>query len=869
MVARIKYIIGVVLIALLLGAPLSGLGLPQANAVTSYEFAEVKIGKSDAFMVTDSDAETAAERATDINRRIMKILLDPASDPSRIDVLTLPGGNQAVALDDDVIVSLGQKDVQIFGRPQNELASAWAAILRTRITQLKPLYQSHKKTTKTEGSSANKNDSMSKPLADEKIMLFLIQVSILLSSALICGEILARLGQPAVIGQLLAGIILGPSVFGAVFPTQYESVFPVESTQQYLIDIVSWLGVIFLLMLTGTETDLGLIKAQGKVAIATSVGAIVLPLLCGFAVAFALPVDMLVLPDQRLVLGAFIGTVFSVSSITVIAKILMDMKLLRRNIGQAILASALVQDLGGCILLAVVAAIAGGSHGGSPMALLKLPLGMLAFALFGATIGKKLIFNLFRWAQDRSHVDYASISLVIVCLLLSSAITQFIGVHVILGAFAIGVLLAQSPLVGQRVLHPLEAVTMGIFAPVFFAAAGLHVNLTLLRDPKLLLIAVAVTVVACFSKILGAYLGGLSLKMDMWESLSIGFGTNARGSMGLIVGILGFSLGILTVDLFTVIVLMSLVSTGMAPFLLKYSLGKTKTSAEEIDRLGREEKQAHSFVNRIHRLLLPVKAQSKRNMTGRLISALGKHHAIEATAFAVHGTSMKEEEFLSKTLLERSKEGNVTLINRAIQSDSPSKEIASEAKLNYDLIVLESTRMPTENSVFGPTIDEVAQAAPCPLLIVRESSKKDNWDVKRILLPTTGRSQNSQAAELGVLLAKSFGATVIALCVEEQKNISYKSLLEDVAESKAAAREIVEQVTALADAFGVESDAIVSVASDPANEILRVVKEQNVDLVVLAARVRPTRRLYLGNTVRILAEKLPCHMAILSPEGVQ
>lgn len=855
-----KNIIGIWLLALLVISP--------ALAAKSYEFAEVKVGKFDAFMITDGANEKAAERASAVNRKIMQVMKDADSDPSRIDVLQRPGGNQAVALDNDILLELSPEDAQIFGRSQSELAMNWASTLRTRMTQLKPLYMKHPQKEASGQTATSSSSGMSKPLADEKVMLFLIQVSILLAFALLCGELLARLGQPAVIGQLLAGIILGPSGFGSLFPHTYESIFPVESTQQYLIDIVSWLGVIFLLMLTGTETDLGLIKKQGRVAVATSLGAIVLPLAAGFAVAYALPLDMLVLPNQRLVLGAFLGTVFSVSSVTVIAKILMDMKLLRRNVGQAILASALAQDLGGCILLAVVAAIAGGAAGGTA-SLIKLPVGMILFIAFTMTIGRKMIFSLFRWVQDRSRVEYAAISLVIVCLLLSSALTEFIGVHVILGAFTVGVLLAQSPLVGQKVLHPLEAVTMGIFAPVFFAAAGLHVNLTLLRDPKLLLLAVAVTVVACVAKILGAYAGGMVLKMNKWEALSIGFGTNARGSMGLIVGILGFSLGILTVDLFTVIVMMSLVSTGMAPFLLRYSLSKTSASPEEIDRLGREEKQAHSFVNRIHRVLLPVKAESKRNLTSKLVTALGQHHSIEATALMIQTEAVNQEEFLSETLMQSSKEGNVTLVNRSLQAPSPPVEIIKEAKLNYDLIVLESARAPTDESVFGPIIDEVARIAPCPMLIVRESGKSEDWNVKKILVPTTGRSQTSMAAELGVLLARSFNASVIALFVAEQKNINYKTLLEDVEESSAVARDIVEQVTALADAFSVESDSIISVATDPAQEILRVAREQQVDLVVLGARVRAARRLYLGNTVRLLAEKLPCHLAVLTPEGLR
>lgn len=842
------------------------------SAADTYEFAEVKVGNSDAFMISDSDDEAAQLRASQTGRIIMRLLADPASNPSRIDVQTLPGGRQAIALDNTIILKVSDQDCKIFGRQQSELASDWAAVLRAKMTQLKPFYAKH-------GKQQHKGtNSLAKPLADEKVMLFLIQVSLLLISAIACGEVMARFGQPAVTGQLLAGILLGPSVLGALFPGFYEAVFPVEQTQQYLIDIVSTLGMILLLMLTGTETDLALIKAQGKVAAVTSFFGTALPLLAGFLVSYTLPLELLVLPNQRLVLGAFLGTIFSVSSVTVIAKILMDMKLLRRNIGQAILGSSLLQDLGGCLLLSVVAALAAGASdstsalggaatasGGNSFAWLKLPLGLILFSLFSATLGRKLVLSSFRWVNDRFRVDYANISLVIVFLLLSSALTSYIGLHVILGAFVIGVLLAQSPLVGEKILQPLEAVTMGIFAPVFFAAAGLHVNLTLLKDPKLLAIAIAVTLIACISKVLGSFLGGMVLKLNPYESLSIGFGTNARGAMGLIVGILGFSLGILTVDLFTVLVLMSIVSTAIAPVFLHYFLPKIPESKDEVERLEREEKQAKSFSAKIKRLLLPVKKGSRKQLSSKLVAALGKHHAIEATALTIYPAGIDTEQFLSETLAASSKEGDVLMVNRGLQSEDPAKAILEEAVHDYDLIVLESDHAPGKSSVFGPVIDEVAKLAPCPLLIVRESEKKADWDLKTILVPTTGRWQTGKAAELALLLAQHAGAKVISLYVVEESKISFKTIKEDEEQRALEALDIVEQVSALSSAYNVSADTMVRTSTNPAEEILQVASQRNVDLIVLGVGVRPTRRLYLGNTVRQISQKAPCHVAILSP----
>lgn len=835
-------------------------GAEKVFADGTYNFGQIKVGQSDAFLVTDSPDQQAGLRAVSINRTIADILADGHRNPDHIDIRVMKDGHPAVALDDIVILETCPADAQIFGASESELAMRWSSILRDKMLHAEASASSSESNKASAGS-------VGKPLSERRIFLFLIQISLLLIFACVFGEIFARWGQPAVIGQLTAGIFLGPSVFGALFPDFYRQIFPDENTQGYLLDIVSWLGTIFLLMLTGTETDLNLIKAQGKSAFATATGGMVLAFACGIGTAFIIPQEMLVLPTQRLILGVFLGTVFSVSSVTIIAKVLMDMKLLRRNVGQGILASALIQDVFGCILLALVAALAA-KGGCNQMDLIKVPVGMLLFVGFGATIGRKVVLNLLRWVHDRSRIEYASISLVVILLLLSAAITQAIGVHVVLGSFALGVLIAQSPLVGEKILHPLEAVTFGIFAPIFFAAAGLHINLTLLKDPALMIMMVVITVAACLGKIGGSLIGGRLVKMGLWESLSVGFGTNARGTMGLIVGILGFSLGILTVNMFTIIVIMSLFTTAIAPPLLSYALKHVPLDPQEQDRLRREERQSKSFVTKIRRVLLPIKEGSGRQLSARLLKALGQHHPLEATSLTVLSPDTDMENYFSKTLSASSKEGNVTLVNRSLQGD-PAEEILKESSLNYDLVVLECESLPDDSSVFGSVIDSVAKKCPCPLLIVRESTKSDDWNLRRILIPTTGLGHTAKAAELGIMIARATSAQVTTLYVEENDNdsnsFSFKSLSEDDARSDTRASDIVEQVSALASAFGVDVDVMVSRSVNAAEEIIRVANLTGADLIVLGASVRPTRRLFLGSTIKDLIKQANCHVAVLSP----
>ncbi|MEZ4535870.1 MAG: cation:proton antiporter [Cyanobacteriota/Melainabacteria group bacterium] len=823
-----------------------------------YEYGSVKVGHSHLFMVTDGPAGTpATQRAQDINDVIHEILVNKALDPHKIDTVVGAGSNPSVVLGERTIVVVGDKDSKSFGLSKQKLADKWASILRSRLTQLKPLYEHAKKKP-----HSSKESEGSKTLSEHRVLLFLLQVAVLLTTACICGELMVRFGQPAVIGQLLAGIVLGPSILGLILPEVYLTLFPPEATQGYLLDIVSWLGVIFLLMLTGTETDVNLIKSQGKRAMATSVGGIILPFLLGFAVAYIIPETMLVLPDQRPILGAFIGTVFSMSSVAIIAKVLIDMKLMRRNVGQIILASALAQDVIGCVILAVVAALA--SSGNSDMmTLLKVPVGMILFVGLGATVGRKLILDGLRWIHDRSNVPFASISFVAVLLLVSSAITQFIGVHVVLGAFAVGVIIAQSPLTGEKVLHPLEAVTMGIFAPIFFAAAGLHVNLTLLREPHLLLITLLVTLMACVGKIAGSYLGGLLVKMDMWESLSVGFGTNARGAMGLIVGILGFSLGILTVNMFSIIVIMSLATTAMTPFLLGRSLSKIAVSADEQDRLEREEQQSQSFVSKIKRVLIPIRPGSSRQLSSKLIATLGQFHAIEATSLTVVANDSEMEDYASRTLAESSKEGNVTLVNRMVKDGNLAHGILEESSRNYDLVVLEPGSL-GEKTRSKAIIESVAKECPCPLVLVREGTKSPDWNIKRILIPTGAEGHTAKAVQLGIVIAKATGAHVTALSVIHERRDYSRTMMQDDMKNELMAHELVDQVAALAGAFDVQVNSKVHSSVSQAKAILEVAEQLEIDLIVVGGNIRPTSQLYFGDVANEILRRAGCHVAVVS-----
>src|SRR5690554_2381303 len=191
------------------------------------------------------------------------------------------------------------------------------------------------------------------------VLALIIQIAVLLLAARGLGEVAQRLNQPSVVGEILAGILLGPSLLSGLVPGLGEWIIPQTEVQGYLLEVVSLIGVMFLLLITGLETDLALIRRQAKAAAGSSIGGILVTFTSGFLLGTFLPDSLLADPDRRIVFALFIATAMSISAIPVIAKVLMDLNLMRRDIGQTIIASGMSDDTVGWVLLSIVAGLAG------------------------------------------------------------------------------------------------------------------------------------------------------------------------------------------------------------------------------------------------------------------------------------------------------------------------------------------------------------------------------------------------------------------------------------------------------------------------------------------------------------------------------
>jgi nucleotide-binding universal stress UspA family protein len=541
------------------------------------------------------------------------------------------------------------------------------------------------------------------------------------------------------------------------------------------------------------------------------------------------------------------------------------MRLLRRNVGQLILASALVHDTVGWLILGVVASLASSGSIEIPV-VAKTVLGTAVFLGLSATAGRPAVRRLLRWVNDHLHAEQALLTTVVVLMLLAAAVTQAIGVHAVLGAFVMGILLRESPLVTERVLHPLEAVTTAIFAPIFFAAAGLHVNLVLLANPVLLLMAAVLTGAACLGKVAGCYLGARWAGVDHWPALSVGIGTNARGAMGLIVGVLGFSLGILTVDMFSMIVLMAVVTTAMTPPLLRWTLRHVQPAREEEERLQKEALRARSFIGRLQRVLLPTRGGADAPFAGTLLGAVARHQPLEITALYAP-TEAHDAHAAPALAAARERIAATGASFHGIQTPPgpPDAAILTEAARGYDLLALGcGPTRPDGVTLFGEFVDRVARVAPVPLLVVRAGQDAEK-EIRLVLLPTATSAHSVHAAELAIAIARTTGARILALHVYEQVAQGLFWLADHERRAEEAGIDLLEQVRSLGEAYGVPVETRLLRSDHAGDEIVRTAREQGADLIVMGGSARPTRNLFLGATVSTVLTGADCAVAVLRP----
>lgn len=709
------------------------------------------------------------------------------------------------------------------------------------------------------------------------VLIFLLELALLLGVARLLGEMFRKIGQPAVIGELLAGLLLGPSALGVVAPNLQKMLFPPDAFQQGLLSAVSLLGVFSLLVVTGFEIDLKLISSKRNMAITISLGGIIVPFICGSSLGWVLPESCLAHPDQRLVFSLFIAVAMSISAIPVIAKVLMDLKLMRRNIGQVTMAAAMLDDSVGWIILSVLGGLAAEGNVDWVETLKSTVAAILVMGL-GLTLGRELMSRLLAKIDNHFPGAGSQLSVILVLALAAGALTHYLRLEAVLGAFIIGILAGQAPRLRRDTAHTLEMLAASFLAPIFFASAGLKVNLIALLKPELMLIFAIVFVVASFGKYFGCYVAGWMCRLSHWERLALGSGMNPRGAMGIIVATLGLSAGVLNQDMYSILVGMAIVTSLLAPPLLRYCLGKLEMGAEEAARLELEERDAASFIYALRRILIPSRGGENAQLATQLLGYLDHHHHIQVTALVAVRPGIPDKEDTEAKVAEQLEQQTLSSSRvKVVAGQRPFDVILKEAEKGYDLVVLGAHGTPTQSKserksltevLFNPLIDALLKSCPCPIMIVRAHAElyAEALDVQRILVPCVGTQGSKHATELAATWAVRCKAPVTILRVVEPPApegvlAGHHSHQRDYAFSE----QLADRHAEIAHHIGCVAETLLVEHHSAEEAILNVARSGEYSLIVLSCNRQPlSGQAFLGHRVESVLHRAPCAVAVIS-----
>ncbi len=398
-------------------------------------------------------------------------------------------------------------------------------------------------------------------LTAQNITVMFLSLGILLGVARVFGELAQRLRQPAVVGELLAGVLLGPTVLGAFAPAFFDHLFPAQGPNAIALNAITTLAVVLFLLVAGMEVDLSTIWTQGRLALKIGVGSMVLPFVLGFAAAWFIPHALgRHLEADHFVFAMFFATALSITALPVIAKTLMDMDLYRSDMGMVVVSAAILNDLVGWVVFAVILGMMGPASGHENHIVFTISM-TLAFTGVMLTLGRWVLHRTLPFLQAYTKSPNDVLGFALILAMLAAAFTEWIGIHAIFGSFLVGVALGDSSHLRERTRVTIHQFISTIFAPLFFASIGLRVNFLTHFDASLVL---TVLLIACACKLMGGTLGARWGGMPRREAWAVGFAMNSRGAMEIILGLLALEAGIIRQRLFVALVFMAIVTSAIS-----------------------------------------------------------------------------------------------------------------------------------------------------------------------------------------------------------------------------------------------------------------------------------------------------------------
>jgi len=417
-------------------------------------------------------------------------------------------------------------------------------------------------------ASADTN-SFLKNLSDDLPRL-LLQIILILATSQFLGSLFKKWGQPAVIGEIVAGIILGPSLLGLLFPHVFHFIFPVESLSN--LRFLSQIGLILFMYIVGMELDGQLLRKQAFDALIISHSSILIPFTLGIGLSMLLYQNYSGTETSFLPFALFMGIAMSVTAFPVLARIIRDQKLSETKLGILVISCAASDDITAWCLLAVLVAFIRSGSGINGLFI----MGMVVVYIFFMLVPLRLLLKQIKNYYEKGKIGHSTfMSILFIILLFSSYCTEVIGIHALFGAFLAGVIMPKNDAIRKRITERISDVGIVMLLPLFFVYTGLRTQVGMLNSGTLWLNFSMILICAVAGKLGGSALVARLLGQTNRDSLSIGVLMNTRGLMELIVLNIGFDLGILSTSIFSMMVLMALITTMMTSPILRW-IGRMK-----------------------------------------------------------------------------------------------------------------------------------------------------------------------------------------------------------------------------------------------------------------------------------------------------
>jgi len=606
-----------------------------------------------------------------------------------------------------------------------------------------------------------------------QLATLLLQIATILALSRAMGVLFARLRQPQVIGEMLAGIMLGPSLLGWVAPGVYLTLFPnyfvdgvVRSSVDYL-DALSQVGVVLFLFIVGLEFDPAMIRQRGRAAIAISASSIVVPFAMGFGLAYGLKSFFDSEQQANFLPSAlFVGAAISVTAFPVLARILAERNLQRTPLGVISITAAAINDVLAWVLLAVVVAITG--SGGSQGPLWKL--GLTAAYIGGMLLViKPLLAQLNRLFDASGRLTHSVVAIVFLVLLLSAFTTEKIGVHALFGAFVAGFIMPKGSDFVRSLTERLEDFTIVFLLPIFFAYAGLRTDLTGIFNVQDGAVTLLIIVVACVGKIGGAGAGGLLSGLSKRDALGLGVLMNTRGLMELIILTVGLELGVISSTVYGMMVIMALVTTAMTAPLLSL-----------VRRGGVPDAVRSTQDDKIYTVLIPVARPESGGPLLEVAAHLAGPEPKNRRLVALHLDRMSGADLYRGVaggmahpaaaeslapLLEQAEERGISVEPQSYFSRDIASDIARLARsTNSDLVLIGHHTPVFGRALLGGVVHRVLTGTDCDVAVFVD---RDFQQPRRILVPFLNSTHDRLALDMAGRIARGTGAAISIIHVSK------------------------------------------------------------------------------------------------------